>query len=76
MRELQKSRSLAETLSLKILYAVNGERGEGKGREGRGREGEGKKNAEAEGDFASANPLSMQQRRKRKNEARRGKEIE
>lgn len=38
-----------------------------------------KKNAEAEGggeDFASANPLSIQQRREKKNEARRGKEIE
>lgn len=41
MRELQKSRSLAETLSLKILYAVNGERER--------REERGKKNAEAEG---------------------------
>lgn len=30
MRELQKSRSLAETLSLKILYAVNGERERGR----------------------------------------------
>lgn len=30
MRELQKSRSLTETLSLKILYAVNGERERGR----------------------------------------------
>lgn len=45
----------------------------------RGGEKRGKKNAEAEGggeDFASANPLSIQQRREKKNEARRGKEIE
>lgn len=53
------------------------EKGEkGKGEKGEGEKERGKKNAEAEGDFASANPLSMQQRRKRKNEARRGKEIE
>lgn len=45
MRELQKSRSLAETLSLKILYAVNGERGREGERQRGGEKERGKKNA-------------------------------
>lgn len=61
-------------MSLKILYAVNGERGREGGRQRGGEEERGKK--KMLGDFASANPLSIQQRREKKNEARRGKGIE